>query len=111
MSVSHHYTTLCIASLFRQVHWPSPNALTYSIGVGDLCTLYPTAILVTHLESSPFRTMGTLQLHHLPNQLLVIIVSNLPARSIFTCWALCRRLRAVINESVPLQMRIWNMKH
>jgi hypothetical protein len=111
MLVSHHYTTLCITSLFRQVHGPSSNSLIYSTGTGDLYTPHSTAILATHLESPLFRTMVTLQLLHLPNELLVIIFSNTPARSILTGWALCRRLRALIEQSMSLQKRMWNMKH
>jgi hypothetical protein len=100
-----------IVSLFRQVHGPSSNELICSLGTGDLYTPRSTAILATHLESPPFRTMITLQLLYLPNELLVTIFSSLPARSILACGASCRRLRAVIGASMLLRWRIWSAEH
>jgi hypothetical protein len=55
--------------------------------------------------------MVTLQLLDLPNELLVTILSSLPARSILACRASCHRLHAVIEGSKLLQVRIWSTKH
>jgi hypothetical protein len=55
--------------------------------------------------------MATLQLLGLPNELLVIILSNLPARSIFACMVSCRRLLAIRKRSRLLERIIWSTKH
>lgn len=55
--------------------------------------------------------MATLQLLDLPNELLVVIFSSLPGRSIRSCVASCHRLRAVIEGSMLLRGRIWSTKH
>jgi len=55
--------------------------------------------------------MVAVQLLDLPNELLVAIFSSLPDRSILSCGASCYRLRAVLEESMLLQVRIWRTKH
>jgi hypothetical protein len=54
--------------------------------------------------------MTILQLLCLPEELLVIILSILPARSIFACKASCRQLRAVIEQSKLLERITWGIK-
>ena len=55
--------------------------------------------------------MATLQLLDLPNDLLIVILSSLPARSILACRASCHRLRDIIKGSQLLLWRIWCMRH
>src|SRR6267154_2435218 len=55
--------------------------------------------------------MVILKILDLPNELLVTIISSLPARNILACKASCHRLRAVIDGSMLLQGRIWSAKH
>ena len=55
--------------------------------------------------------MVTLQILDLPNELLLIIFSSLPARSILACRASCRLLFEIIEKSSLLQNRIWSTKH
>lgn len=55
--------------------------------------------------------MVTLRLLDLPYELLVTILSSLPVRSILSCEASCRRLRAVIKGSMLLRCRKWSAEH
>lgn len=55
--------------------------------------------------------MVTLHILDLSNELLVTILSILPARSILACVDSCHRLRAVIKGSMLLRGRIWSSKH
>lgn len=64
-----------------------------------------------HPDSPPFRTMVTLQLLDLPNELLIIIFSNLPVRSVLACGASCLHLCAVITQSKLLQWQVWSTQH
>ena len=55
--------------------------------------------------------MVTLHILDLPTELLIVILSSLPSRSILACWDSCRQLREVIKGSELLGGRIWNAKH
>jgi len=84
---------------------------TCSYRTSDLYTPRSTLIFTTLLESPPYRTMVTLQLFDLPDELLIIILSSLPTSSILACKVSCRRLRAVIEGSEVFQWRMWSTKH
>ena len=55
--------------------------------------------------------MVTLHILDLPIELLIVIFSSLPARSILACRDSCRRLRKVIENSKLLMGQIWNTEH
>jgi hypothetical protein len=55
--------------------------------------------------------MAILQLLGLPEDLLVIILSILDARSVLSCKASCRRLRDVISQSAIYTPATWSVKH
>jgi hypothetical protein len=55
--------------------------------------------------------MAILQLLGLPDEILLIILSILPARSILACKVSCRRLHAVIRRSMIFTPATWSVKH
>ena len=57
----------------------------------------------------PICTITIMQLLRLPDELLVMIFSNLPAQSILACGASCSQLYDVIKYSRLLDWKIWVM--
>jgi hypothetical protein len=68
-----------------------------------------TQVRAIHLPAILIHTMST-QFLSLPNDLLILILSFLPYRSIPACKHTCRRLRSVIMHSLELRCRIHTLE-